>query len=117
MKVLVCSHTAILSISEGTVKVRTSESGLRLITNHEDTTRKQSILSANGLMEVIPDRPFTIQVSNFTDAPRELSKHMTVACAESPPGHYLTLSEVVCTKAPDDAVSIVQRDELRLRKL
>ena len=116
MKVQVCSHTVIPPMFGGTVKVHTSASRPRLIPQHEGAARKQSVLSANGLMEVIQNRPFTILVSYFTDTPRRLHKHIIVALAKSPPDHYVLLPETVCTKAPVDAVAIVQRDELRLSK-
>ena len=74
-----CRHTVNLAMSEVPVRVKTSASGLRLITQHEGAARNQSVLCANGLMELIQDQPFTVLVSNFTNALRKLPKHMTIA--------------------------------------
>ena len=114
--VRVCKRTVIPPMSEVPVRVRTSASGLRLISQHERAAQKQSVLCANGLMEVIPNQPFTILVSNFTNAPRKLPKHMTIAWAEPPPDYYVPLADTACTEAPVETVAAVQRDELRLSK-
>ena len=110
MKVQVFSHAVIPPMSEDTLKVRTSSFRLLTITQHEGGARKQSVLSTNRLVEVISDQPFTILVSNFTDAPCRLAKHMIVARAEPLPNHYTLLLETVCTKARNDAVVLVQLD-------
>ena len=101
---------------EGPVKVRTAASGLRLIIEHEITAHKHSVLSSNGLMDVILGQSLIILVSNFTDASRRLSKHMKIAWAESTPDLFIPLSEAVRTKASVDAFAMVQCDELCLSK-
>ena len=68
-------------------------------------------------MEVIPDQPFTILVSNFTNSSRRLPKHMKIAWAEHSLHYYVLLAETVLTEAYADTVSTVQRDEPRLSKL
>ena len=93
-----------------------STSGLRLISQHEGVARKQSVLCANGLMEVVPDLPFTMMMRNFTNAPHRLPKHMKIAWAEPPPDYYVPLLETVRTEATIDAVTTVQSDELRFSK-
>ena len=65
--------------------MRFSAFELRVISQLENVARKQCILSANGLMKVIPDQQFTIFVSNLTNAPRRLLMYMKIAWAEPPP--------------------------------
>ena len=113
-KVQVCRRIVIPPMSEVPVRVRTFASSLRLISQHKGAARKQSVLCANGVMEVIPDQPFTILVINSTNVPRRLPKHMTIAWVEPPQGYYAPLVETVRTEAPVDIVAAVQLGGLRL---
>ena len=91
---------------------------IRTVTHsqHEGTECKQSVLCANGLMEVFLDQPFKIVVSSFTNAPRRLHKHMKFARAEPPPDYYVPLVETVRIELPVDTEAAVQRDDLRFSK-
>ena len=64
-KRLIFPHTVISSMLKVHVKERTSASGLFNISQHEGAERKQSVLCANGLIEVVSDKPFKMLVSNF----------------------------------------------------
>ena len=115
-KVEVCRATVIPPMSEGPVRVRTSASGLHLITQHEDAAHKQFVMCANGLMEVVPDQPFVISVSNFTRAPRRLPKHMTIALAGPPPDYYVTVHDRPISQEKGETITAVQQDKLRMSK-
>ena len=78
-KVHVCRRTVIAPMSEAPVLVRSEAAGIRLIRQHTNASRERTSLCANGLMDVVPGQPFTILVSNFTNAPQQLPKHAVVA--------------------------------------
>ena len=61
------------------VNVPTFASELRITSQHEGAACKQSFLCANGLVEVVPDQQLTMLVRNFTNAPRGLLRHKTIA--------------------------------------
>ena len=99
-KVQVRIRTVIPSISKATMKIRTSASGLRLIKQHGGSKLKQFISWADGLMEVIPDEPFTILVSTLIDPERRFPNLVTISRVEPPPNYYILILEIICAKAP-----------------
>ena len=93
-KVQVCQRTVMPKLSEASVRIKASNSGLPLIIRHEGSVRKQSILCADGLMEVILDKPFTLMVSNITNVRSRLQKNLTIAWAEPHPDYYIPLENL-----------------------
>ena len=98
-------------------QIRLAQHELRLIMLCEGTACKQSVLCANELMEVILDQPFTILVTNFTNAPRRLSKYMKISWARPSLDNYVPLPKTIYTDALVNTIATVERDEFRLRKL
>ena len=71
--------------SEIFVEVTTQTSGLRIVEGRNDLWERKKIVTANGVADVIANRPFLVQIANFSSSPVILRKNERVGKASRVP--------------------------------
>lgn len=66
-------------LSEALVVVRTSASGLQLVSTHDKLTQQTLSLVTQGIANVVPSWPFANMIANWSKIPKTLPKGMIMA--------------------------------------
>ena len=66
---------------------------LMFLQNSPKTAHKNLTLMAQGVMDVVPEKPFSVMLSNFGHRAVHIPKHTVVGLALPSPTHILTLGE------------------------
>ena len=90
-KVRLVRGTVLPPMTQTEVDVQTAESGLVFLQGHHRMLDRHLALAANGVMDVVPSRPFRILMSNFSTHPVRLPKNTVVATALPSPAGILTI--------------------------
>ena len=94
------------------VDVRVDQGGLRFIQAHPKLIDKHMSLAANGVMDVTPNRPFRILMSNFGAEAMRLPKNTVVALSLPAPAAILTVNPYTMNPDhPPDKHKSVHRGE------
>ena len=67
------------------VSVVTETSGICCVEGNARLYEKHNVLSANAVVEVVPNKPFSIHLANWGNAPRRLCKRTIVGYAQRKP--------------------------------
>ena len=82
-------------MSETQVLVRSDQSGLCFLQNHPKLAQKHISLMANGVMDIVPGRPFRVLISNFSDKPLRFHKNTVVELALASPGGIFSVEDAI----------------------
>ena len=88
-KVRVAKSTVIQPMTQSEVLVHTRKAGLVFLQGHSRLAQTKLTLMANGVMEVVPDKPFRVWVSNFSASPVRLPKDAVIGLAFPGPQVHL----------------------------
>ena len=75
------------------VRAATPVGGICFLQNPPKTAHNNLTLMAQGVMDVVPEKPFSVMFSNFGHRAVHIPKHTVVGLALSSPTHILTLGE------------------------
>ena len=105
-KVRVAKSTVIQPMTQSEVLVHTRKAGLVFLQGHSRLAQTKLTLMANGVMEVVPDKPFRVWVSNFSASPVRLPKDAVIGLAfPAPRSIYAITSESSTPQAPDSTLA------------
>ena len=92
-KIRLVKGVTIPPMTQAVVEVATPVGGLCFLQNSPKTAHKNLTLLAQGVMDVIPEEPFSAMLSNFGHRPIHIPKHTVVGLALPSPTHILTLGK------------------------
>ena len=90
-KIRIVRGITITPMTQATVRVATPVTGLCFLQNHPCTAKKNLWLMVQGVMDINPDIPFSVIMSNFSHHAVHLPKHTVIGIALPSPTHILTL--------------------------
>ena len=92
-KIHLAKAVRIPAMSEDQVLARSDQSELCFLQNHPKLARKHNSLMANGVMDIVPGRPFRVLISNFSDKRLRFHKNTVVGLALGSPGGIFSVED------------------------
>jgi len=107
--VRVARSRSIPPMTTARVLVSSSALGLHFLSTHKNLVKNRLALLAQGVMEIVPHKPFYVAVSNFGSKPIQIPKHMHIATANGTPETliYRDPQPMDDTSARDNVVTAV----------
>ena len=101
-KIRLCKAVRIPPMTQATVQVQSAKAGLCFLQNHPRVITKRLSLMANGVMDIVPKRPFTVIISNFSSNSVTLPRNMVIGLALPAPAGVFEISSIL-TKTPAES--------------
>lgn len=98
--ILVARQMVIPANTASSVLVTTAATGLFLVQPRIMRITRQTTIAARRILDAPPNRPFFILVSNFSNRPVHLRKHMVLAHSETPPSTFFHFRSDVANVSP-----------------
>ena len=89
----VAKQTTLPPMSETIVTVTTKGAGLMLLSSHPNLLKTRTAVLAQGVMDILPDIPFKILLSNWSNKPTRVPKHMIVAMGTEVPSEIVEIPQ------------------------
>lgn len=90
-KVRLAEKVTVPPMTQITARAQSEVSGMRFLQSHPKLFHRNMTLMANGVMDILPNRPFSVTLSNFSDKTVTIPKNAVVALALPAPLGIVTL--------------------------
>ena len=91
-KIRLCKAVRIPPMTQFTVEVQSAKARLCFLLNHPKVITKRLSLMANGVMDIVPKRPFAVIMSNFSSSSVTLPRNMVFGLALPAPAGVFEIS-------------------------